>query len=277
MVINMDTKTRNTEHLQTINELLGLRCEPIALKMIEYGGDVPRDAYRPRESDGVHLALCQAFALSRRNRKIVYMRREDHWCWNPILAYGHVKCESPSDPGFDTICSVIGIKDEVAAREFVASFPKLPLGKYEGILTAPLSRADFEADLWLIYCDNAQLRTILRAVKSQTGKLLHSEFDALDSCLYSVIPSLLDGDYRITLPDPGEYERALTEENTIIFSVPAPKIAEFIDGARAQLAMGMNNDSLTMEMKYDFARPPFYNEVFRAWGLDEGEDWVFGG
>ena len=273
----MTALTINRAHLQAVNALLGLRYEPIALKMIEPGEDVPPDAYRPREHDGVHLALCQAFALSRRKKRTVYMQKADHWCWNPLMAYGHVKCECSADPGFDTICSVIGIKDEAAAQRFVASFPKLPLGRYEGILTAPLSRAGYEPDLWLIYCDNAQLRTILRAVKTQTGTLLRSEFDALDSCLYSVIPPLQNGEYRITLPDPGEYERALTTEDTIIFTVPAPKIAEFIAGAETLVRMGQDNASLQLEMQPDFARPPFYNEVFRAWGLDEGAEWTFPG
>ena len=137
-----------------------------------------------------------------------------------------------------------------------------------GFLTAPLSKAAFEPDIWLIYCNNGQLRTILRAVKTQTGELLRSEFDALDSCLYSVIPPLLTGDYRITLPDPGEYERALTDENTIIFSVPAAKFNEFIAGAELATEHHFKNSELYMEMKEDFSRPPFYNEVFKAWGLD---------
>ena len=28
-----------------------------------------------------------------------------------------------------------------------------------------------------------------------------------------------------------------------------------------------------LEMKYDFARPPFYNTLYEMWGLDTGKDW----
>jgi uncharacterized protein (DUF169 family) len=263
----------NKNHSEIIGNLLGLRYEPVALKLVEAGGEIPAKAYKPKEDKGRHLALCQAFALSRRNGMTVYMRKEDHWCWNPLIAYGHVKCEAKDDPGFDIICKTIGIKDRAAAEEFVGAFEKLPLNKYDGILTAPLCKAEFEPDLWLIYCDNGQLRTILRAVKTQTGKLLKSEFDALDSCLYSVIPPVKTGEYRITLPDPGEYERALTDENTIIFSVPSQRFEEFLNGAKALIGAHMTNKDFHMDIKEDFPRPPFYNELFELWGLDRGEDW----
>jgi uncharacterized protein (DUF169 family) len=265
--VNMTVIEKNARDCAVIEKLLRLTHPPVALKLVRHGDEVPADAYMPYEAEGKHLALCQAFALSRRNGVTVYMRREDHWCWNPLIAFGHVKCESPADPGFDIICKTIGIKDAETAVKFVASFVKLPYGEHEGILTAPLCSADFTPDLWLIYCGNGQLRTILRAVKTQTGSLLKSEFDALDSCMYSVIPPVLEGEYRITLPDPGEYERALTDVSNIIFSVPAAKFQEFLAGAEQLSGMGLGEGSLRMEMKDDFARPPFYNALFEIWGL----------
>jgi uncharacterized protein (DUF169 family) len=272
---NVSAAEQNAQDLAAIDTLLCLRHPPVALKLIEPGESVPEIAYKPNEQEKKHIALCQAFALARRDGKTVYMRREDHWCWNPLIAFGHIKCEEKSDPGFEIICRTIGIADPAAAERFVSGFMKLPLNKYEGILLAPLDKADFEPDIWLIYCDNGQLRTILRAVKTQTGALLKSEFDALDSCLYSVIPPILNGDYRITLPDPGEYERALTDENTVIFSVPAVRYTEFRAGAALLNSMRMGNKSLHMEMKADFARPQFYNDLYEAWGLEKGEVWRF--
>ena len=183
-----------------------------------------------------------------------------------------VKCNR-GDPGFNEICKVIGIKDAVKAADFVENFPRLPFGKYKGILTSPLAKADFEPDILLVYCINSQLRTLLFAVKNQTGKMLDSSFDPIDSCVYSVIPPLLEGNYRITLPDPGEYERALTSENDIIFSVPKQRINELFTGIEELLTRGMTNDSFRMTMKDDFSRPEFYNTLFSLWGLETGEIW----
>jgi uncharacterized protein (DUF169 family) len=267
----MNTLSVNAETQRILNELLFLREPPLALKLVAVGETVSESAYRPI-AQGKHLALCQAFALARRKGKTIYMSKESHWCWNPLIAFGHVKCEEKGDPGFETLCGVTGIADPKASEEYLRSFPKLPYQKYDGLLIAPLDRADFTPDLLLIYCDNGQLRTILMAAR-RSGQLVKSEFDALDSCLYSVIPPLQTGEYRITLPDPGEYERALTDKHTIIFSIPAAKLDEFLGFAQELLDAGTNDRSFRPEMEADFARPPFYNEVFAAWGLGQGEDW----
>ncbi len=261
----------NESRQKKLGELLELRYPAVALKMTNDDSEVPETALRPMEQKGRHIALCQAFALARRQGKTVYMRKQDHWCWNPLITYGAVECARGSKP-FNEIASLMGISEADKAEEFVAAFPKLPLGKYAGILIAPLDKADFQPDVTLVYCKNDQLRLILMAVNSQTGAMLDSSFTALDSCVYSVIPPLLEGEYRITLPDPGEYERALTAEDDIIFTIPAQREEEFYKGVDFQLQRG-GRDSFYYMMKEDFERPPFYNRLFEAWGLDTGDDW----
>lgn len=262
---------KNKANQEKLNALLELRYPVVAVKMVENEAEVPDNALRPYEQSGKHIALCQAFALARRQGKTVYMQKQDHWCWNPLITFGMVSCERGSEP-FMEIARTMGIEDLNRAQEFVDSFPRLPVNKYRGILIAPLDRAEFVPDISLIYCKNDQLRLILMAVNSQTGKMLDSSFTALDSCVYSVIPPMLEGNYRITLPDPGEYERALTAEDDIIFTVPLQREEEFYRGIDFQLSRG-GRSSFYYSMKEDFSRPPFYNRLFKAWGLDQGEDW----
>ena len=136
-----------------------------------------------------------------------------------------------------------------------------------------MDKADFEPDIMLIYSRNNQLRFILMAVLSQTGEMLDSSFTPLDSCVYSVIPPFLEGKYRITLPDPGEYERAMTDENDIIFTVPYQRMDEFFAGLDVYAGRSMSINTFKPIMKPDFERPPFYNRLFEMWGLQTGEDW----
>ena len=63
--------------------------------------------------------------------------------------------------------------------------PHLEPGIYKGILTSPLATAEFEPDAIIINCRNAELRTILFAIKTQTGTTMKTEFDAIDSCSYT--------------------------------------------------------------------------------------------
>ena len=54
---------------QELEELLLLRTSPIAVKMLEKEADIPAGAIRPHRDQGIHIAQCQAFAMSRRRRE----------------------------------------------------------------------------------------------------------------------------------------------------------------------------------------------------------------
>jgi uncharacterized protein (DUF169 family) len=246
----MTTLKEYNTYGEDLERLLLLRTSPIAVKMLENEEDIPEGAIRPKKDHGYHLAQCQAFAMSRRQRATVAMLKEDNWCWAPLMGYGLV--ENPHDPFVDGH----------------TSFACLEYGKYIGIVSAPLRTANFEPDLVLIYSNTAQLRSILSVVKNIEKSLVTSEFDPIDSCIYSVVPVLLNGQYRITLPDPGDYERAMAGEDEIIFSVPRDKMEGLVSGLRQMEERKSGYTHHNMEMRPDFPRPEFYKRLFRMWGLD---------
>ena len=262
----------NKARQAALDKLLKLRYPAIALKLAEREEDVPAGAERPEADWGKHIALCQAFAYARRQNKIICLRKEDQWCWTPLMCYG--MCDGSKDSlAFKEKVKYIGITDPKKSEAFVSTLPHLPRDKYFAIVMAPLDRADFAPDLILTYSSNAQLRLMLMAVFSQSGTMVNSGFIPLESCIYSVIPPIEEGEYRITLPDPGEFERAFTGDDEIIFSVPAQKMDEFFAGVDYQLSLGRNVNSYYPTMKEDFSRPPFYNRVFESWGMATGELW----
>jgi uncharacterized protein (DUF169 family) len=216
--------------------------------MLEKEKDIPGGAFRPKKGHGCHLAQCQAFALSRRDRLTVAMLKEDNWCPGPVVAYGLVP--KPDAPAGGAV--------ENARFEY---------GKYIGILTAPLGKADFEPDAVIIYCDTNQLRIILLALETEEKPLVKYNFFPI-SCSNSVVPVILNGEYWINLPDPGEYARALTIAGEMIFSLPAEKLA----GLTVKLRQFGKNESgfqhEHMMMMPDFPQPELYRTVFEKWGMD---------
>ncbi|MBS7528180.1 DUF169 domain-containing protein [Fusibacter paucivorans] len=262
----------NAVLFKLIKEAANQRYDAMAVKLAEKDTEISTDFIRPLKTMGKHIALCQAFAMARREGKMVYMEKKDHWCWAPLVAFGHIRCER-GDEAFEEISRMIGIEDIGKAKDFFENIPRLPHEKYTGIMVAPLAKAPFTPDIILVNCNNAQLRTLLLGIKSQKGALVESRFDPIDSCVWSIIPSLLGGDYRITLPDPGDYARALTDENDIILSIPKAQYDAFTRGLEWQLKKGMTSESFVYDMEGDFARPPFYNKLYSAWGLDQGKDW----
>ena len=66
---------------EELERMLILRTSPIAVKMLEKEADIPEGAIRPKKDRGYHIAQCQAFAMSRRQKATVAMLKEDNWCY----------------------------------------------------------------------------------------------------------------------------------------------------------------------------------------------------
>jgi uncharacterized protein (DUF169 family) len=219
--------------------------------LLEREEDIPEEAIRPKKDRGIHLAQCQAFAISRREKTTIAMLKEDHWCPGPLTAYGVI--ERP--------------QEQVLRDSKILPYAYLEYGKYIGVVTAPLITTNFEPDVVIIYSNTSQLRSMLLSLKNEDRRLIKSNFFPI-SCASSVVSPMLTGKYWITLPDPGEYERALGGEDEMMFSVPRDLLEGFIsDFRQAQEGeWGYTNSNLTI--RPDFPRPDFYKKVFKDWGLD---------
>jgi uncharacterized protein (DUF169 family) len=246
--------------------LLGLRTSPIALRFLRSEAEVPAQALRPKRDRGYHLAQCQAFALTRNQKVTVAMLKEDHWCWAPLDAYGLVP------PLREPPAGALGmVESPEAARRLWSNGPRLEYGQYAGTVIAPLETTTFEPDLAIIYMNSAQLRSCLLAIKYTEGTLVNSEFDPIDSCVFCTIPTLLTGEYRITMPDPGDYERAMASEDEIILTVHATRLDSLVSGLRRFRQRGVTSRPRATVITPDFPQPPFYRDLFRQWGLDAPE------
>jgi uncharacterized protein (DUF169 family) len=226
---------------------LVLKTSPIAVKMLEREADIPKEAFRPKRDGGYHIAQCQAFGMSRREGKSVAMLKEDHWCPTALMAYGMV--EKPASMG-----------------AWVESFMSFEVGKYVGVLTAPLKSATFAPDVILVYLNPAQLRGVLLPIMFG-GQSQVSTHLVLPSCGHAVVDPIKTGDYCVVLPDPGEYQRALAAEDEMILAIPQQKM----EGLMASLKRGGKMYSYRdqyMSMHPDFEQPQFYKDLFKAWGLD---------
>jgi uncharacterized protein (DUF169 family) len=143
-----------------------------------------------------------------------------------------------------------------------------PLMAY-GLVTAPLKKASFEPDMVLVYAEPGQVRKLLMAVKFGDKSLVTSVFDPIDSCVWAVVPVIESGEYRITIPDPGEYARAATRDDMLIFSIPKDKLDTIVSSLKRIEERERKGPAFhQIEMRPDFPQPEFYQRLFKTWGLD---------
>jgi uncharacterized protein (DUF169 family) len=224
-----------------------LRTSPIAVKMLEKEAEIPKETFRPKRDGGYHLAQCQAFGMSRREGKTVAMLKEDHWCPTALMAYGMVKTPD-------------------SMTKLGESFMSFEVGKYIGVLTAPLKKSSFMPDVVLIYLNPAQLRGITMPLM-YSGASEVSTHLFLPSCAHCVVNPMKTGKYGVVLPDPGEYQRALTLEEEVIFAVPRERLPGLMASLKSGGRIYSHRDQY-LSMKPDFEQPQFYKDLFKGWGLD---------
>jgi len=236
---------------EELESLLCLKTSPVAVRMLRSEDEIPDGAYRPKRDKNKHYAQCQVFSLSRRDRMTVAMLKDDNWCLGPIMAYGLV--EMPPPP------PAAGAAPSIQYKHF-------EYGKYVGILTAPLKTAQFEPDLVLVYSDTNQLRDMLLSLKEEEKPKVRTNLFPI-SCAFCITNPIIDNEYWVNLPDPGEYVRALTQPGEMIFSIPVPKLPEFMEGLRK-----FDKESMfaheQMMMESDFEQPDIYKQMFESWGME---------
>ena len=248
-----------------LERVLFLRTYPIAIKMLKSENEIPKGAVRPKKDRGEHYAMCQAFAVARRQGMTLAMFLEDHWCFEPIISYGLV--ETPQDYK-DGFASAFFITDKEAARKRGSQMSHLSAGKYPGMVLGPLKTANYVPDLTMIYSNTGQLRHMLLCLMYNNGYQVTSTLDPIGSCVHSVVPSLLTGECKVTVPDPGDFERGMAEEDEMILTVPTAKLKELMDGVYHYEKSNRGYKSYGRLIRTDFPQPPFYQEYFKKWGLD---------
>lgn len=251
---------------EEIERRLQLRTSPIAIMLLKNEKDIPAGAIRPKRDLGFHLALCQAFAMSRREKKTVAMLREDQWCYLPVIAFG---LADPPDFFLEGNAFLgFSVGDSKAARDLANALPRLEHGKYIGVVSAPLSRAAFKPDMVVIYCNTNQLRCLLSAVKYKDGYLVKPTLDPSGACFQSTVPVMQTGECQVTVPCGGDRAHALAQDDEMIFSFPRSKLEDLMLGLRYFDEAGRGYTRFAPDMRPEYPLSDLYLKAGRMVGIE---------
>ena len=245
---------------------------PIGIKFVDKEDKIPKNAIRPFRNTKNKWAVCQLIQKARREHSIYAMTIEDHWCWYPMISYGHVKLEK-GNYDYEVTINNVGIPDKQKEIDFVDKIPHLDHQSIYATLIGSLDVIDYIPDVILIYCDNAQvLRRLVGCVKYMDGDMLSTELDYVNSCCWSIIPTFKNRQFRVTIPDPGEFQRAEIGENEMILSVPPERYAELCEVNETKEKRFANRQGMFCGLVPYFPRPEFIDNLYKYWGLEHGRD-----
>ena len=234
-------------HAEELERILRLRTFPLAIKLLEREEDIPEGVERPVRDSGRHLSLCQAFSRSRHIGTNTYgaptegmaprsmtiaMLKEDMWCPEPVIGYGLAAPPQYFLEGRSRFPATHRTLESGAA--WAQAFPRLELGKYIGVVSAPLGATNFEPDVVVIYCDSAQISLLITAALWKEGELdLPSRLHPSAACVRAVVPVIQQRRFQIALPCWGDRTRAMAQDSELIFTAPAEKLEDLLLGLKS--------------------------------------------
>lgn len=234
---------------EDLARILRLKTFPIGIKMLEDENQIPPEAYRPFHEDGRRMALCQSFALSRRNGMTVAMIKQDMWCYEPVIGLGLTEAPEKFLEGYPS--HPLYTRTPEAGKRAVSAFPHFQPGKYIGVISAPLIDITFVPDVVVIYCDPSQLTFLLAGHQYTDGNKIQCTLSPGAVCIFSTVPVILEGKCKVANPCAGDRMAALAGDDELVFSAPMNAMDDlmtglsYIDGTTAKMprARGMRPES----------------------------------
>lgn len=264
-MISIEEMRQATEKLVKWSDL---SFYPIGIKFAKVESEVPEDAIFPYRQNKEKWAVCQLIQKARHEKVTYAMTVEDHWCWYPLISYGH-RVLKEGNPDYEITLNNVGIPDKQKEIEFVKKIPHLDHNSNYATLIGCIDVINYVPDLILVYCDNAQiLRRLIGAIKYMDGDMLETQLDYVNSCCWSMIPTYQTRKFAVTIPDPGEYERAEIGANEIILSVPTERLVELADTMEIKEKRFLGRPGLHTGLVPYFARPEFIEKLYEIWGLE---------
>lgn len=259
----MDLKELQKHAKETV-EAMHLKTYPLAIKMLQSEAEIPEGAIRPVRDMDTHLDLCQAFSMSRWDGKTMALMKEDMWCFEPVVGYGLAKPPKAFLEGRNRFPATARTLE--AGSNWAKSFPRLEVGLYTGIASAPLNTCNFEPDLFMIYCDPSQLTYILIARNWIDGDNITTTLSGHAGCVSAVVPVLTNNKCWVTSPCQGDRRYAGTQDTELIFSGPTEILADLVKAFNS--FEGEWKYPWRHFLQYERELSDYYAELGRMMGMD---------
>jgi uncharacterized protein (DUF169 family) len=222
---------------ELLSNLLQLKAAPVAVKILKGSSDFPDDAKRPVRDFGLKIAMCQAIAMARKFGWTVAMGPEDNVCPSSKILWGWAEFDKMN---FAKTWVKIGIGENTdSTMKSIEAMPKLPVGECRGIVFSPLVSTKFIPDLVLMYCNTAQAMKLINAYTYKEGGGLTFTSQARTACAESIIPTVQANRPNLAIPCRPDRSYGMTQDDELIFTLPAEKVQDVIQAIQFDLSMGV--------------------------------------
>lgn len=231
----METTKDWEKTVRRIEQLVRLKSFPIAFKMLEKKESLETTPFVRRTPN--KATLCQMLNLVRNFDWTVGAELDDFLLPTcpSIIGLGDLP-ETHKDGTFRNIVWVATRED---GKKFEDAIPRLPLGKYEAVLMAPLVYNPFEPDIVLIYANPAQIMLMINALQFKDYEPMHFSCVGESSCSDAIVRCYRSQKPSVGIPCYGERRYGHTQDDELVIAVPAAMTPKLLSGLEALYRRGV--------------------------------------
>ena len=242
---------------QVLNKYLRIHTFPVALRMVEHDEKLP-ESYQKVKTRTSPMPICQGISLARRYGWRVLLGPEEMTCPMGALSMGFVAPKGPCLSGEAEV--PYWVRSKEARAKIVANLPKLEHGKYQWLIAAPIGEIDFEPHLIIVYGNPAQMMRLAQGAIYLSGEPVISNTLGAVGCGTYVSKALMTGDYQMVVCGAGDRIFALTQDDEMVFTIPAGRIEELLTGLKETHHYGIRYP-VTSYLHFSPELPGTYKEM----------------
>lgn len=257
---------KSKKFMEALNYYIRPQTFPLAIKMLKKLDEVkvPPKIKKPASELGFKVAICQAIGMARRYGWAFMLTKEDISCPLALIVFGFEKRGALYESGY--ACAGFYTETLEAGSLTEAQTPKFDYSEYEGILIAPIFKATFKPDLYIIYGNSAQIMRLIQSTLYKTGGRVKSSSSGRIDCGDEIIETLKSKECRYIIPCYGDRLFGLASDNEIAFTVPYERVDDIIYGLEGTHKGGIRYPT-PFFMRWEAQFPEAYMRV-----LEDRED-----
>ena len=228
--------TRDWEKpVRRLELLMRLKTFPIAFKLLEDKQALSEVPFLRRL--GHKSTLCQLTNLVRSFDWTVGADRDDFMSAMCPSIIG--LSEIPEYMKDGTFRSIVWTKNRADGKKYENGIPRLPVGKYEAVVMAPLVYNPFDPDIVLIYANPAQLMLLINSLQFEDYEVMQFFCVGESSCSDAIARCYLTGKPALTIPCYGERRYGHAQDDELVMALPADAIDKALRGMEALYTRGI--------------------------------------
>ena len=231
----MERKRDWEKIIRRMELLMRLKSFPVAFKLLEHKEDINAIPFVRRMNHKV--TLCQLITLVRNFDWTVGADLSDFMNATCPSIIGLTEVPELNRDG--TFRSIVWVKTREDGKKYEASIPRIPLGKYEAVVMAPLVYKPFEPDMVLIYANPAQMMLLINSLQFEDYEVMHFSCVGESSCSDAIARCYLTGKPSLTIPCYGERRYGHAQDEDLVMAVPASMMEKALKGMEALYRRGI--------------------------------------